>query len=136
MAVQDSLLKTALTEVRYAIPVEILAMAGGQPFIDKIVAERLEEVRTKTLKNIPPSWKHKVVRYIVTRLKQSIFEAWKESDRNNDLDRWQGHTMSQGRINEFLEEYMEAESSADDLMNTILHVNSMRWQASVLGALQ
>jgi hypothetical protein len=136
MAVEDGLLKTALTEVRYAIPVQILEMAGGQSFIDKVVTERLEEVRGQTLKVIPPSWRPKVVRYIVYRLKQAIFEAWKESETDDDTQRWKTHSMDQERVNEFLEEYTEAEASADDLMDTILKINSMRRLASVAGVVR
>lgn len=133
MAVEDGLLKTALIEVRYAVPVHILDVAGGQPFIDKVVTERLKEVRDATLKNIPPSWKHKVVRYIVYRLKQAIFEAWKDDDRNSNIDRWYTLSLREGRIPELLEEYMDAEITAQALMCTILEINNMRCRVSVPG---
>jgi len=136
MAVEDGLLKTALIEARYAIPREILEIAGGQPFIDKVVTERLEEVRNQTLKNIPPSWRHKVVRYIVTRLKQAISEVHAGDRKQNDLKRWEITVMNQGRFNEFLDGYTEAEALADDLMDTILKINSMRRCASVAGVVR
>lgn len=122
---EDSLLKFVLAEVRHQIPRTILDRAGGQPFTDLMVTTHLAEVRRKTLKNIPASWREKVVRYVISRLKHGIFQKHKESEKT-----W---VPADSLLLEQMAVYADAGLIADDVMNTIIQIDNMRKSASRQG---
>jgi len=120
---EDSLSKIIVMETKYQIPRGLLAILGNPSEVTVLVDRYLREVREQTLKSIPMSWRDKVVKYGVSRVKQHIFDEYRKHPEKAEFVR--------PVELEFMQEYASAKATADDVFDTIIYINNLRRQASI-----
>ena len=117
MPTDDRIDKLVRAEVRYQIPAELLGYLGDAETINRMAGESLTYVRESTVRDIPRSWESKVIRYVVSQLRQRIVDKY-------DMDQT-GWKPTNPHFGEVLKEYRDEASIAIDIFETLRKVQVM-----------
>jgi len=114
--------KLSKCEVRYQIPVELLGFLGSREVVDTFIDGVLKKLREATLPTIPRSLETKVTRYVVSCVRDRIYQKYQEDETD-----WM---PSQPLHLELIREYKEEEVNASNILDTLIKVSVMHRSAS------
>lgn len=125
MSKDDRIDKLSKCEVRYQIPSELLGFLGTREVVDTFVDDVLKKLREVTSQTIPRSLETKVTRYVVSCVRDRIYQKYQEDETD-----WM---PSQPMHLELIREYKEEEDNAANILSTLSLISDRRKYLSFKG---